>query len=712
MVTCGDAWAYRLFATPYRRPFVRLTRLVGFNAFALADRTEHDILLINPTQKVWRPLPAPELDWQGNVPVSRATGDIYFSTDDGRAESDYVFIEGNRLRERWGEWQRETAFVLCELGVGTGLNVCQTLAEWLRVRPAGRTLHYIGIERAPLPPASMARALSQWPALSSISESLLARWPDPLPGCHRRRFPDWGFTMDLWWGDASEVLGDLASHGRAWVDAWFLDGFAPAREPGPWSEAVYSAMAALSHTGATFATFTASGDVRRGLSANGFQVHKRPGYGDKRDALAGELAAHRPYPLIHTPWDLNPLTHSGGEACVVGAGLAGAHVAHALAARGIPVTVLEADGIAEGGSSNLQGVTYTRLSHQHNPLTDFSLAAFSFATDLYEGLLSCGTLVAGRDGGLGGYIQLQEADETLDHLALALPDAPDFAALLSAEDIAALIGVMPRSGGIHYRRGGWLDPRAVCRALLDHPLITLRQHCGPVTVSAVGSGLWRAHNDLGEVLSETATAVLCTASGVHTHEGLTWLPMTTIRGQTTHLASRPELDRLGIPLCDKGYLPPARDGIHCLGASFGPGDEHTDERAAEHAHNIGMMHEALPSLTLSQPAEGWTGHVALRCNSNDYLPIVGVAPNLVMFNQRYDGLRHDRKRTIDAPAPVLGGLAMLTSLGSRGLTAAPLAAQILADQLLGSPPAAPRYLQRAVSPSRFAERALKRGEPL
>ena len=174
MVTCGGAWAYRLFTTPYRQPFVRLTRPAGFNAFALADRSEHDILLINPTQKVWRPLPAPELDWQGNVPVSRATGDIYFSTDDGRAESDYVFIEGNRLRERWGEWQRETAFVLCELGVGTGLNVCQTLAEWLRVRPAGRTLHYIGIERAPLPPASMERALSAWPALSSISEALLA----------------------------------------------------------------------------------------------------------------------------------------------------------------------------------------------------------------------------------------------------------------------------------------------------------------------------------------------------------------------------------------------------------------------------------------------------------------------------------------------------------------------------------------------------------
>jgi tRNA 5-methylaminomethyl-2-thiouridine biosynthesis bifunctional protein len=104
--------------------------------------------------------------------------------------------------------------------------------------------------------------------------------------------------------------------------------------------------------------------------------------------------------------------------------------------------------------------------------------------------------------------------------------------------------------------------------------------------------------------------------------------------------------------------------------------------------------------------------VAHRCNSNDYLPVSGPVPDLEAFNACYERLRHDRKRLIDAPCPLEPGLAVLTSLGSRGLSAAPLAAEILADQLMGTVPSIPRYLQRAVSPARFAERALKRGEPL
>ena len=165
-------------------------------------------------------------------------------------------------------------------------------------------------------------------------------------------------------------------------------------------------------------------------------------------------------------------------------------------------------------------------------------------------------------------------------------------------------------------------------------------------------------------------------------------------------------------LCDQGYLPPARAGLHCLGASFGPGDAGTDEREAEHAHNIDMMKTALPDLDLGAPAEGWRGHVAHRCNSNDYLPVAGPVPMLDEFNRRYERLRHDRKRVIDATSPMLPGLAVLTSLGSRGLSAAPLAAEMVADQLMGTLPTVPRYLQRALSPARFAQRALKRGEPL
>ena len=644
--------------------------------------------------------------------MARETGDIFFSTKDGLAESDYVFVEGNRLRERWRSHTENRPFVISEIGLGTGLNLCLTVAQWLAHRPSGARLHYLGFERAPMRPADMARALSHWPDLAPIIKALLTRWPDPLPGCHRRHFTQWGLTLDLWWTDAADGLRDLASHGRPWVDAWYLDGFAPAKETGPWQQALYSAMASSSRAGATFATFTAAGEVKRGLAASGFEVSKRPGFGNKRDALCGTIHTPRTVTPTLTPWDLNASNKIPDHVLVLGAGLAGAHLAFTLAGRGIPVTVLEADTLASGGSSNLQGVTYTRLSHQHNPLTDFSLAAFGFATDHYDALLREGKLKEGEDIGLGGYVQLHDADETLAHLGEVLPLAPEFARLLDADELAALTGLQPRCGGIHYLRGGWLNPLAVCRALLAHPLISVRTQCGQMSLQRTSGEKWQAVDEQGCVQAEADTAVLATAQAVRQQTELRWLPLTTIRGQTTHLPTEPGLGSLSIAVCDQGYLPPARGGIHCLGASFGPGDLGVDEREAEHAHNIQMMQTALSDLDLNPPSGGWQGHVAHRCNSNDYLPVAGPVPDLEAFNACYERLRHDRKRLIDAPCPMESGLAVLTSLGSRGLSAAPLAAEILADQLLGTVPAVPRYLQRAVSPARFAERALKRGEPL
>ena len=668
--------------------------------------------MINPTQHPWRPLSAPALDWREDAPAATSAGDIYFSTENGLAESDYVFLEGNQLRDRWSTVGLEQPFVIAEVGFGTGLNACLTLAEWLKDRPEGGSLHYIAIEHAPLSPADAQRALSRWPELEPILSRVLERWPDPLPGCHRRRFPEWGVTLDLWWGEADEVLSDLASHAKPWIDAWYLDGFAPSREQGPWQQAVYDAMAALSQSGATFATFTAASAVRRGLSAAGFTVHKRRGYGNKRDALFGYIHRAATLPTALTPWDMNPQPVRARRALVIGAGLAGAHAAHALAIRGLEVTVLEAGSAASGGSGNLQGVTYTRLSHQHNPLTDFSVAAFGFAADHYQSMAAAGELTEGEDFGDGGYIQLHDADETLEHLRQTLALAPGFARVMSAEDIAELTGIAPRCGGIHYLRGGWLNPAAVCRALLSHPRITLREQCGELSIDRAADGQWQALDGGGGVLASAPIAILATAHGVTHQTGTEWLPLNVIRGQTTHIPTGDALTKLAVSICDKGYLPPARAGVHCAGSSFGPGDTATDERPEEHAHNIGMMHTALPKLTLAEPATGWQGHVAHRCNSNDYLPVAGVVPDLPAFNAAYDRLRHDRKRLIDTPCPTLSGLGVLTSLGSRGLSAAPRAAEILADQLLGGIPAIPRYLQRAISPARFAERALKRGESL
>ena len=123
---------------------------------------------MNPTQTRWTPLPPLEIDWQNGVPVARQSGDVFFSTEDGVAESDYVFIQGNQLRERWAAHTCDQPFVIAEVGLGTGLNTCLTIAEWLKHRPIGATLHYLGFEKAPVRPDDMRRALSHWPELEPI----------------------------------------------------------------------------------------------------------------------------------------------------------------------------------------------------------------------------------------------------------------------------------------------------------------------------------------------------------------------------------------------------------------------------------------------------------------------------------------------------------------------------------------------------------------
>ena len=154
--------------------------------------------MINPTQTLWKPLAPLTLDWRADAPVARDSGDIFFSTEDGLAESRYVFLGGNRLSERWPAQTADQPFVIGEIGLGTGLNLCLTVAEWLRQRRPGATLHYVGSERAPFRPEDMCRALGHWPELTPVLNALLARWPDPLPGCHRRYFTEWGLTLDLW----------------------------------------------------------------------------------------------------------------------------------------------------------------------------------------------------------------------------------------------------------------------------------------------------------------------------------------------------------------------------------------------------------------------------------------------------------------------------------------------------------------------------------
>ncbi len=662
-------------------------------------------MIIQRNNAPWRPTATANPVWEGTALRSEEFGDIYFSVEDGPAESRYVFIDGNELCERFSRLRPGQRFVIAELGFGTGLNFLLTLQHWREHAPADARLHYIGVDAQPLSATTLAGVHSAWPELGEDARQLACQWPAPIPGCHRRWMADDRVQLDLWWETAEHAIGDLASHGRPWIDAWYLDGFAPARNPDMWQSDLWLQLAQLSRPGATVATFTAAGVVRRGLASAGFNMTKRPGFGRKRECLVGRLEKAPAPKLDVTPWDLAP-ANTGDHALVIGAGLAGAHVARALAGRGLRVTVLEAASVASGGSSNRQGVTYTRLSRRFGTLSDFALASYHYALPHYRRLFDQSALTTGRDGQFCGYLQLSDDDTTLEHLRAVLNDACPIASVADASISKQLTGLAINGRGIWFPDAAWLHPGAICRALLAHPLIEVREQTGPLTLNRADQ--WQAASRDGDILVTAPIAVVACAHDSTLFPPLSWLPLQVIRGQTTQIASQGKLKSLKSVVCHQGYLPPAVDGQHCIGASFGPNDEALDEREADHVHNLEQLKAAMPELSPSPKPLG--GRVALRCNSNDYLPVAGPATDASQFASVYAPLRHRSKAVSAESPPVHKGLWVLSALGSRGLTAAPLAAETIAAQICDEPPPLPRYLNRAISPARFLERRLKRGE--
>jgi tRNA 5-methylaminomethyl-2-thiouridine biosynthesis bifunctional protein len=221
------------------------------------------------------------LEWRDGQPYSATFDDVYFSSDNGLLETEYVFIQGNDLSTRW-QSLNTASFQIIETGFGTGLNFLCAAKTWLAYAPESATLHYTSVEKYPLSLADMQQALLYWPELQNIADELLAQYTTLLSTGSISLYGT-RIHLHLMCGDASACLAQI--HNKA--DAWFLDGFAPAKNPDMWQAALFEQMARLSHTQTSFATFTSAGVVRRGLAAAGFQVNKKPGFGRKREMIIG-----------------------------------------------------------------------------------------------------------------------------------------------------------------------------------------------------------------------------------------------------------------------------------------------------------------------------------------------------------------------------------------------------------------------------------------
>lgn len=225
-----------------------------------------------------------ELSWlEGDMPFSERFGDHFYSRADGRAECHHVFMGGNGLPDRWSDAGN---FTIGELGFGTGLNFLETWRTWRERRGPDGVLDFVSFEAYPMEAAAIRRALSRWPELAELAEMLLEKWPTLTEEPER-------WAMDGQTGLAV-VAGEAIDGVRNWngkADAWYLDGFAPAKNPEMWSAELMHAVAGKTAPGGTFASYTAAGWVRRNLQAAGFAVEKRPGHAGKREMICGVKTA-------------------------------------------------------------------------------------------------------------------------------------------------------------------------------------------------------------------------------------------------------------------------------------------------------------------------------------------------------------------------------------------------------------------------------------
>jgi len=573
------------------------------------------------------------LHFKEGTPYSEAFGDVYHSEAGGPAQARFVFLQGNEVQKRWAGRER---FVILETGFGLGLNF---LATWQAWRGQPGKLHYVAVEKHPFPLQDLRTLHARYPEFEKEAAELHSIWPMLVPGGHRAELSG-NVVLTLFFADI-KIVRDL----RLKADAFYLDGFSPARNADMWAPAIMRSLSRLAAPGATAATWSVAAPVRHALEVAGFEVEKRKGFGEKKEMLVARSLRRNEEPV-----------RPQRKATVVGAGLAGAAVCERLCARGWEVTLHEkhAEPAAEA-SGNHAGAFHPVATPDDSVFARLTRAGFLYSLKNWSSLEgvrwdACGALQLAR-----------EEKEKVSQQKAALGQPAEYLQYVDREEASRHAGVELSAGGLWFPQGGWIQPRSLVRAQLAA--------CGDRLKTIFSSEKKGIENhDLVILANSSEAPKLCPVPH---------LRLRRVRGQLTYI---PE-DRIEAPhvvVLRGGMVLPPVDGLCVVGASFDIEDEDPAPRAESQAGNLDRLQNIL-SVDLKN--EEFENRVAFRAVAPDRLPAVGkLAEN------------------------VYGAFAY----GSRGLVWAALAAELLACELEGEPLPLEGKLADAIAPARFARRMMRR----
>ena len=650
------------------------------------------------------------LDFDADWPTAEA----------GLARARQVFLQGTALPARWAG---RAHFTVLETDFGLGHNFLATWQAW-RDDPARCTrLHVVAIASHPPSAADLARAHAASPLPERVTD-LLAAWPVLTPNLHALDLEGGAVQMLLALGEMALLLPAL----QLQADAIFLDGLAPERNPAMWQPRVLKALGRKAAAGALLASARTAPELHHGLVSAGFAV--QPSALAESPANSASRSSPRPpatqactvahWAPRHTPRSGAPHRpvprHTTAQrprtAVVVGAGVAGAAVAHALARQGLSVTVLDRRSApAQEASGNPAGLFHGTVNGDDGPYARLFRAAALQAARTYGAAFLNDPQMGGLSGllrldlGAGGQPALQA---TLDRLGLP---ADWVQALDSAAASACARMPLPAPAWL-YPGGGWLDPTRWVRSVLTQEGVRFQ---GDAPAAAIGfeGGLWTVWDAAQRPLATAPVLVLaCTASTPRLLQA--WCaepwPLDATRGQVTRCAGAGRATPLRCAVAGDGYAIPLPDGSLLCGATrqtgtlaemLGAPDISREVTWAAHQHNL----ERLQRLTGLQPpadAVGLAGRSAWRLHADDRLPIAGAVP----LRELPPGQRRDQARLL----PRVEGLFVLTALGARGLTLAPLLGRLVAAQASGTPWPLEQDLADVVDPARWRVRAARRGQ--
>ena len=568
---------------------------------------------------------------------SRRYDDIYFDKTDGVKEKEHVYLNANDLANRI---QFSSKLCIAELGFGTGLNFILTWRLWKKNRKPNSSLTYISFEKAPLSKKEMTRVYKKFKELNDFSDQLIQKLTDNYKTNRTIYFKSENINLILIYDDFS-----LLTNFDFKADIWFLDGFAPSKNPEVWDNSYYKNIYNRTNLKGSLSTFTSSGLVRRGLALAGFSVTKVRGFGQKREMLR----AIKIEPDIKLKVNLN-YENTIGPVAIIGAGISGASLAYAFRKRNIECYIVEkSSNVASGASGNKLALQMPKMTADNSPYGLMSLEAFTFSRNLAKELKA-----APRSDGL---ILLPSRDREIIKFKKLLESGWPNDLIQSYTDKINCFNI---DNYIYMRSSGIVDNIKFIKRLIDGVKIFFNFNVTKIKSTKNNSKI--IHNEQGNVLN--AQTVIW-ANGYNITDICNKIPIEPVSGQVTFLKSNPQTSKLKLNFSYGQFFSQSYKGFHQIGSSFNR-NTNVNFNQIDQNKNLSFIPEFLKQRIINSNVDLNEYRVSVRSSTKDRMPFFC---NLNEIKQN----KYENEY-------VLGGM------GAWGFVYAPYYAELMVRELLNENP--------------------------